>query len=144
MAEKKKYLGIRCMKKTLLTVLENLGYVTKESDWRYDDFSYKKNRYNEWLSMSDWAGTLGVKFHHARGGYYLVHIVDEEGQEIAYYNLFEDLTIRYANGHKEIKALQEVWEMQEQLDYRTSIENEAIALTSQCRFEEAIELLKQI
>ena len=40
--------------------------------------------------------------------------------------------------------LEEVKKLQEELDYRTRIENEAIELISQCKFEEAQELLKTI
>lgn len=39
---------------------------------------------------------------------------------------------------------EEIVRLQENLDYRTKIENEAIDLISQCKFEEAQELLKTI
>lgn len=39
---------------------------------------------------------------------------------------------------------EEIVRLQENLDYRTKIENEAIELISQCKFEEAQELLKTI
>lgn len=42
------------------------------------------------------------------------------------------------------ELVKEIEAMQKELDYRTEIENRAIALTSECRFEEAIELLKLI
>lgn len=39
------------------------------------------------------------------------------------------------------EKLQEIKKLQEELDHRTKIENEAIRLIEECRLEEAIELL---
>lgn len=40
--------------------------------------------------------------------------------------------------------VQEIKELQNLLDYRTKVENEAIKLISNCEFEKAIELLATI
>lgn len=42
------------------------------------------------------------------------------------------------------ERLEEVKNIQNELDRRTEIENEAIRLISECRFDEAMELLKTI
>ncbi len=42
------------------------------------------------------------------------------------------------------KKAREIRELQEIIDYRTRIENQAIDLISQCRFEEALALLDSL
>lgn len=39
------------------------------------------------------------------------------------------------------RKIEEIKALQAELDYRTKIENEAIKLISECRFEEAMQLL---
>ena len=41
----------------------------------------------------------------------------------------------------EDNTILEIKELQEEIDYRTKIENEAIKLIEECKFDEAIELL---
>lgn len=42
------------------------------------------------------------------------------------------------------KKIKEIKDIQEQLEYRTKIEEEAIKLTGQCKFEEANKLLDKL
>lgn len=42
------------------------------------------------------------------------------------------------------EKLQEIKKLQEEIDHRAEIENEAIKLISECKFKEAIELLATI
>lgn len=42
------------------------------------------------------------------------------------------------------RKIEEIRKMQEELDHRTQVEEEAVRLISECRFEEAIALLDTI
>ena len=63
---------------------------------------------------------------------------------MAYYNICPDCKARIDPGeHCDCgDKIDEIKQLQEELDQRTYIENKAIDLISQCKFEEAIELLE--
>lgn len=43
-----------------------------------------------------------------------------------------------------MEKVEEIKKLQAELDYRTEVENQAVKLIAECRFEEAVNLLKAI